>query len=147
MEKMTAFTDSEYTYLHELDLTEIKEIQALAIKQDSDMVTHVNVEYCVLAAKRVPALIAEVERLRTVNSEVKTVEWVVREARMIRERLEDENTTLAIEVNQLREALQFYADIENYATSEHERFRSVIYRPIMIDGGLKARNALDGDNE
>lgn len=56
MEKMTAFTDSEYTCLHELDLDGIKE----------------RVENCmgsgVMAAKVLeddaPALIAEVERLR-----------------------------------------------------------------------------------
>lgn len=140
---MTAFTDSEYTYLHELDLEAIKERVARAtegswevVKSDKKGVqigttwahpqikaavavvttakslkgvtTYIkddDAQFIAHARQDVPALIAEVERLRDKNS-----------------RLEDENTALAIEVNQLRDVVWRLGSYCDLPVDEIQRF-------------------------
>ena len=123
MEKMTAFTDSEYTCLHELDLDGIKERVEKATKWSRVMTTSVGTfgvdkklekfmetgsyEDAVFIAHSksdMSDLIAEVERLREENE---LFENVVELSEKRRQASEEENA-------RLREALRFYADEANH---------------------------------
>lgn len=111
--------------------------ETVAIKQENDTVTHVNVEYCVSVAKQVPALIAEVERLReTLEEERESRKRVVLDWKSTCERLgrsgdylkheletqQNENTALAIEVNQLRDVVWRLVSYCNLPVDEIQRF-------------------------
>lgn len=53
----------------EEQLQAIKELQQKAIREQKNL-THVQVDFCIALAKRVPALVEEVERLRAENTEL-----------------------------------------------------------------------------
>ena len=124
--KMTAFTDSEYTYLHEFELDGIKErVERVCsafewvadgtcinvVSEFSGSVAHRmdvgdsdDAEFIAHARQDVPALIAEVERLReALEGEKKSSEWASREWKAIRERSERSNDYLKREMELMRE--------------------------------------------
>ena len=54
----------------------------------------------------------------------------------------DDRATLLIEIERLREAMQFYADPNRYKSTSVHMCGHSTGQSVMIDGGRKAREAL-----
>ena len=192
--KMTAFTDSEYTYLHELDSDGIKErVEKTTggewildnesddrpyiadIWFDGEENGHVEIhrygaavesydaEFIAHARQDVPALIAEVERLRAFEKQavyaLEENQKLRTENEQLHEKMEEIERDKFIweasrnqlhrtveylreENARLREALRFYANEKTYMQMSSEEPPD-----IWSDDGSIAREALGGEQD